>query len=88
MPQIMPIKELRNTNEISERCHSLNEPIFITKNGYGDLVVMSMETYEDTLAIAETDAAIRESEAQIANDELLDAKVVLKSARRKHIEKV
>ncbi len=88
MPQIMPIKELRNTNEISERCHSLNEPIFITKNGYGDLVVMSMETYEDTLAIAETDAAIRESEAQIANDELLDAKDVLKSARRKHIEKV
>lgn len=35
MPQIIPIKELRNTNEISERCHAKQEPIFVTKNGYG-----------------------------------------------------
>lgn len=47
MPQIRPITDLRNTNEISELCHSRREPIFITKNGYGDLVIMSMETYEE-----------------------------------------
>ena len=35
MPQIIPIKELRNTNEISERCHAKQEPIFVTKNRYG-----------------------------------------------------
>ena len=46
MPQIIPIKELKNTAEISERCHASNEPIFITKNGYGDMVLMSMEMYE------------------------------------------
>lgn len=46
MPQIRPITDLRNTTEISELCHAKREPIFITKNGYGDLVVMSMETYE------------------------------------------
>ena len=46
MPKIRPITDLRNTNEISEICHSENEPVFITKNGYGDLVIMSMETYE------------------------------------------
>ncbi len=46
MPQIRPISDLRNTTEISELCHAKNEPIFITKNGYGDLVIMSMETYE------------------------------------------
>ncbi|MDR0286245.1 MAG: type II toxin-antitoxin system Phd/YefM family antitoxin [Clostridiales bacterium] len=46
MPQIRPISELRNTNEISELCHNSSEPVFITKNGYGDLVIMSMETYE------------------------------------------
>ena len=46
MPQIRPITDLRNTNEISELCHARREPIFITKNGYGDLVIMSMETYE------------------------------------------
>ena len=46
MPQIRPITDLRNTTEISELCHAKREPVFITKNGYGDLVVMSMETYE------------------------------------------
>ena len=45
MPQIRPITDLRNTNEISEICHARQEPIFITKNGYGDLVIMSIETY-------------------------------------------
>ena len=50
MPQIRPITDLRNTTEISELCHAKNEPIFITKNGYGDLVIMSMETYEKITA--------------------------------------
>ncbi|MBR1771366.1 MAG: type II toxin-antitoxin system Phd/YefM family antitoxin [Lachnospiraceae bacterium] len=85
MPQIMPIKELRNTNEISDRCHAKREPIFITKNGYGDLVLMSMETYEELIAGVETDLAIAESEAQIARgDELLDPADVFKAVRRKH----
>ena len=51
--QIVPIRDLRNTNEISERCRQSAEPIFITKNGYGDMVIMSMETYERTVAMAE-----------------------------------
>lgn len=45
MPQIIPIKELKNTSEISEMCHRTEEPIYITKNGYGDMVIMSMENY-------------------------------------------
>ena len=44
MPQIIPIRDLKNTSEVSERCHATSEPIFITKNGYGDMVLMSMET--------------------------------------------
>lgn len=42
-----PITDLRNTNEISRQCHEINEPIFITKNGYDDLVVMSNDVYND-----------------------------------------
>ena len=38
MPQIRPITDLRDTTAISEICHKKNEPVFITKNGYGDLV--------------------------------------------------
>lgn len=49
MPQIIPIKDLKNTSEISDMCHKANEPIYITKNGYGDMVIMSMEIYEDTM---------------------------------------
>lgn len=46
MPLIKPISDLRNkANEISELAHKSNEPIFITKNGVGDLVVMSMAQY-------------------------------------------
>ena len=46
MPQIIPIKDLKNTAEISELCNKSDEPIYITKNGYGDMVIMSMDNYE------------------------------------------
>ena len=42
MPQIIPIKDLKNTSEISDMCHKAEEPIYITKNGYGDMVIMSI----------------------------------------------
>lgn len=47
MPNIRSSTDLRNNyNEISTFCHESREPIFITKNGQGDLAVMSIETYE------------------------------------------
>jgi prevent-host-death family protein len=87
MPQIRPITDLRNTTEISELCHARREPIFITKNGYGDLVVMSIEAYEELTETARTDAAISEAEKEYAADSvLLDAREALSSLRRKHFE--
>lgn len=48
MPIIKPISDLRNkSNEISELAHNSNEPIYITKNGEGDLVVMSISHYSN-----------------------------------------
>ncbi len=85
MPQIRPITDLRNTTEISNACHAKREPMFITKNGYGDLVVMSIETYEEMLETAAVDAAIAEAEAEFAYDgKLHDAREALSSLRRKH----
>ena len=49
MPQIIPIKDLKNTSEISDMCHKADEPIYITKNGHGDMVIMSMEIYENIM---------------------------------------
>lgn len=87
MPTIIPIKELRNINEISEKCHSKAEPVFVTKNGYGDLVIMSMETYENIIHSHQIDKAIAEAEEEIANGwELQDAKDILASLRRKYID--
>lgn len=87
MPQIRPITDLRNTNEISEVCHEKNEPIFITKNGYGDLVVMSIETYEKLLDEKELDIKIAEAEAEYrADGKLYDGRKALSSLRRKHFE--
>ena len=85
MPQIRPITDMRNTTEISNLCHAKREPIFITKNGYGDMVVMSMETYDALLETAGIDAAITEAEAELAaGGKLYDAREELRSLRRKY----
>jgi PHD/YefM family antitoxin component YafN of YafNO toxin-antitoxin module len=87
VPEIRPIKDLRNTTEISELCHKSKEPIFITKNGYGDLVIMSMETYERKLAKVDLYKKLAEAENQIENGEmLLDAESVFKDLREKHVK--
>lgn len=65
MPTIMPIRDLRNTSEISELAHRNQEPIFITKNGYSDLVVMSAELYERFAKINRIDQAILEAETEV-----------------------
>lgn len=65
MPVILPIKDLRNTSEISDMAHKMQEPIFITKNGYSDLVVMSSELYDKFAKINRIDQAIYESEKEM-----------------------
>ncbi|MEF9959940.1 MAG: prevent-host-death protein [Niameybacter sp.] len=87
MSQIRPIKDLRNTNEIFELCRAKQEPILITTKGYGDLVVMSINTYAHLL---EGDYRNHSIHVAIANDALMDkrleAKACLSSLRRIPIE--
>lgn len=85
MPIILPIKDLRNTNEISSMAHEKQEPIFITKNGYSDLVVMSSELYDKFAKINRIDQAIYESEQELLNGaEAVDAEVVFKELEKKY----
>jgi len=84
MPQIRPITDLRNTTEMSELCHSKPEPIFITKNGYGDMVIMSMETYERNMALVDIYEKLAVAEKQIQKGELLDGEAVFAKLRAKH----
>lgn len=86
MPTIIPIKDIRDTDAISEKCHNTDEPIFITKNGYGDMVIMSMETYEALFLQNEIDASIAKFEKeQASGEEFLDARDALTALRRKHL---
>ena len=86
MPEIRPITDLRNTTEISELCHKQQEPIFITKNGYGDLVIMSMETYERKIALVEVYKKLAEAEKQITDGiPLLDGQEVFKKLKKKYV---
>lgn len=85
MAEIIPIKDLRNTAEISELCHSKEEPIFVTKNGYGDLVIMSIKTYERGMSRVDLYKKLAEAEAQIENGiPLLDAENVFEKMRKKY----
>ncbi len=84
MPQIIPIRDLKNTTEISNRCHAVGEPIFVTKNGYGDLVVMSMETYEERMRILDVYAKLAEAEKQIASGQVLPAKDSIEDLKKKY----
>lgn len=68
---------MRNTTEISDLCHQIQELIFITKKGYGDLVVMRMETYENSLGRLDLYQKLAEAEAEIKNSaELQDGEAV------------
>ena len=84
MPQIIPIKDLKDTSAISEMCHKSGEPIFITKNGYGDMVIMSIERYEAAQKKWSVYSDIELSEKQIKESKVKDARKALSSVREKY----
>lgn len=84
MPHIIPIKDLKNTSEISDLCHKTDEPIYITKNGYGDMVIMSMEIFESTMRQLSMYRDVEISENQIENGQVKDARAALKEMRTKY----
>lgn len=84
MPRIIPIKDLKNTAAISQMCSESNEPIYITKNGYGDMVLMSMKAYEEKLWLADVYAKVAEAELQQQNGEEIDAREALSALREKY----
>ena len=84
MSQIIPIRDLKNTTAISDLCHSSTEPIYITKNGYGDMVIMSMDVYEQTMNQLNLYRELEISETQIEEGKGKDAKESLASIRKRY----
>lgn len=84
MPRIIPIKDLKDTSSISEMCHKADEPIYITKNGYGDMVLMSIELFEATQKKWSMYSDIELSEQQIKEGKTKDARKALSDVREKY----
>lgn len=84
MPTIKSSADLRNNyNEISNLCHKYSEPVFITKNGKGDLAVMSIETYEEMNSRFELYGQLKEGMDDIANNNTRPFSEAISSIRSK-----
>ena len=79
MPNILPVSDLRNYNEVLKNCQ-VGEPVFLTKNGRGRFVVMDIEDYERDKAEKKLLEKLQEAEAavnggRIGYDEITDQSV-------------
>jgi PHD/YefM family antitoxin component YafN of YafNO toxin-antitoxin module len=84
MPRIIPIKALKDTSGVSELCQNSDGPIFITKNGYGNMVIMSMAIYEKTMLLQDVYANLDTAEREILEGKTKDARDSLHKLRKKH----
>lgn len=84
MPNIKPSTDLRNNyNEISSFCHQTGEPIFITKNGCEDLVIMSINSFNKFIEKYELYKLLEQSESDFTNDRTLTFDDSMKNLREK-----
>lgn len=68
MPSIRPISDLRNSaNDISDFCRQSREPVYITRNGTGDMVVMNIEEYERQMALIDLYGKLAVAKAEISS---------------------
>lgn len=81
---VIPIKELKSIAEIPDMCHNSEEPICVTKNGYSDMVKMSMEDYEKNMNRIVMYPDIEISEQQIRKGQVGDARISLQETREKY----
>jgi PHD/YefM family antitoxin component YafN of YafNO toxin-antitoxin module len=82
--QIVPMRDLKNTVEIERKCAEENGPVFVTKNGYGRLVVMDIEYYERTMQSMEEARMVNRGIDDYEKGNVTDGKASLKKLREKH----
>ena len=84
MPKIVPIRDLKNTTAISNLCHESNEPVFITKNGYGDMVIMSMESFEKSAFYNKLYEKVAAAEEDLKQGKVSSADEVVNNLKEKY----
>lgn len=84
MPEIRPSSDLRNKyNEIPQFCHKHNEPVYITKNGKGDLAVMSIDTYEKLVGKFELYDLLNEGTEAVRNNNVKPYRDVVENIQKR-----
>ena len=82
--QIIPMRELKNTVEIERRCAEENGPVFVTKNGYGRLVVMDIDYYDRTMKEMEEAILIMEGLRDVEQGRTVDGETFMKELGAKY----
>ena len=82
--KIIPMRDLKNTVEVERQCKEEQGPIFVTKNGYGRLVVMDIEYYESTIQKMEEARLLIEALEDVEEGRVLDGKEALLKSREKY----
>ena len=85
LPKVLPVNELKNTANILKVCEESEGPIIITRNGYGEAVMMSIKVYEQMVIQMKTAALIDESIAEIDNSaEMIPGEEFFKQLKTKY----
>lgn len=82
--QIVPMRDLKDTVKIEKICSEAKAPVFVTKNGYGRLVVMDMDYYEELMNQIYEARAISEGLKDVEQGKLIDGKDVLDEIKKKY----
>ena len=82
--QIVPMRDLKDTVKIEKLCREHNEPVFVTKNGYGSLVVMDMEYYEKIMRDAYEARLIAKGMDDVNNGRVKDGQTTMNALKKKY----
>ncbi|MCI7122608.1 MAG: type II toxin-antitoxin system Phd/YefM family antitoxin [Lachnospiraceae bacterium] len=82
--QIIPMRDLKNTVEVERRCAEENGPVFVTKNGYGRLVVMDIDYYEKTMRKMYEAKIILDGLEDVKSGNTVDGKSAVSNIRSKY----
>ena len=81
---IIPIRDLKNTVEVERRCAEENGPVYITKNGYGRLVVMDIAYYERTMQKVYEAKTVLDGLVDVKGGKVTDGETVIQNIRSKY----
>lgn len=83
--QIIPMRDLKNTVEVERRCAEENGPVFVTKNGYGRLVVMDIDYYEKTMRKMDEATTILDGLKDVKSGNTVEGDTAISNIRSKYV---